>query len=563
MSIKKLFSACFFCILLCFVIGCKNKEGDTRHIANSPQDLEEKTSDLIGRYIDKAVKNNGQLDDSSIILTQPQIAKFLYKKNEFASIWCDNEQWLPEGDSLFHFIGNAQLCGLFPEDYHIEELETIRQQFIKDSLSKSDRKDALLWAKADMMLTDAFVQIVKDIKLGRLPQDSITLRKDSVLSEEFYLQQFTILKESGSFTNLINSLEPKHKGYQLLKEGIPKFLDSADYRQFTKVPYPEKDIKKFNRAIQKRLFEGGFIAFDSTAADSTQLANAIKLFQKKKGIAVDGRAGEGTVRMMNVNDREKFIRIAISMDKYKMLPEKMPRRYIWVNASSNYLEVIDSGKIKMTSKVICGKPKTRTPVLTSTITELITYPQWVPPQSIVTKEILPAVKRNPGYLARKGFSLIDSKGNEVDPYSVNWSKYNKTIPYKVVQGSGDANALGIMKFVFSNKYSVYLHDTNQRYLFGSAMRSLSHGCVRVQDWEKLALYILRNDSINTTEGNYSKIDSMQAWLQQKQKKSIPVRNKIPVYIRYFTCEGQKGGLVFYDDVYNEDKFLREKYFASK
>jgi murein L,D-transpeptidase YcbB/YkuD len=563
MSIKKSLYSSFFCVIICVAIACKNKEGSTKHIASTPEDLKEKTNDLIGRYIKKAAINNGRLDDSDIILTQPRLAKFLYEKNEFSSAWCDEEQWLPAGDSLFHFIETAQLCGLFPEDYHVKELTTIRQQFLNDSLSQKDRKDALLWAKADIMLTDAFVQIVKDVKLGRLPQDSITLRKDSVLSDDFYQEQFTVLQESGSLAKLITSLEPKHRGYQLLRDGIRTFLDSADYRQFTKVPYPETNINKFNRALQKRLYEGGFIAFDSIAADSIQLANAIKLFQKKKGIAVDGRAGEGTVRIMNVNDREKFIRIAISMDKYKMLPEKMPSRYIWVNVSSNYLQVIDSGKIKMTSKVICGKPKTRTPVLTSSITELITYPQWVPPQSIVTKEILPAVKRNPGYLARKGFSLVDSKGNEVDPYSVNWSKYNKTIPYRVVQGSGDANALGIMKFVFSNKYSVYLHDTNQRYLFGSAMRSLSHGCVRVQDWEKLALYILRNDSINTAGSNYSKIDSMQTWLQQKQKKSIPVRNKIPVYIRYFTCEGQKGGLVFYDDIYNEDKFLREKYFASK
>ena len=241
----------------------------------------------------------------------------------------------------------------------------------------------------------------------------------------------------------------------------------------------------------------------------------------------------------------------------------MPAKYIWVNVSSNYLQLIDSGKIKLTSKVICGKTKTQTPLLTSNITQLITYPQWVPPASIITKEILPGVKRDPGYLARKGFSLVDSKGNEVDPYSVNWAKYNKSMPYKVVQGSGDANALGIMKFVFNNKYSVYLHDTNQRYLFANSMRSLSHGCVRVQQWQDLAEYILRNDSINASGNNYTKIDSMQSWLQRKEKRSIAVQNPIPVFIRYFTCEAQNGRIVFYDDVYNEDKYLREKYFASK
>jgi murein L,D-transpeptidase YcbB/YkuD len=251
------------------------------------------------------------------------------------------------------------------------------------------------------------------------------------------------------------------------------------------------------------------------------------------------------------------------MDKYKMLPEKMPSKYIWVNLPSFQMQLMEDDTVKISSKIICGKPKTRTPLLTSNISELITYPQWVPPPSIIMKEILPAVKKNPGYLARKGFSLLDSKGEEVDPYSVDWSKYNKGIPYRVVQGSGDDNALGILKFVFSNKYSVYLHDTNQRYLFGQTTRTLSHGCVRVQEWEKLAFYILRNDSINSGGGVYAKADSMRSWLQKKQKHSIPIKNKIPVFIRYITCEGREGGIVFYDDIYENDKMLRGKYFASK
>ncbi len=550
-------SLCLFVLMACNNNG---EKGD--NIASTPEDLQQKAINLIKEFSEKAIANDGKLDDSTITLSQPHLAKLLYEKKSFEPIWCNKEEWLPAGDSLFNFIESSQLFGLFPEDYHLNQIKSIRQKFNADSLSKGDRKDAVLWSQADVMLTDAFVQIVKDIKLGRLPQDSITLRKDSVLSNGFYQQQLDGLLQSG-LVKTIQSLEPQHWGYHLLKAGIKKFLDSADYKQFTVVPYPEKNIAKFNTALQKRLYEGGFLAFDSVAADSTQLAEAIKQFQKKKGIAVDGRAGEGTVRMLNVNDREKFIRVAISMDKYKMLPEKMPSKYIWVNASANFLELIDNDQVKLTSKVICGKPKTRTPVLTSNITELITYPQWVPPPSIVLKEILPAVKKNPGYLARKGFSLVDSKGNEVDPYSVDWSKYSKGIPYRVVQGSGDANALGIMKFVFSNKYSVYLHDTNQRYLFANSMRSLSHGCVRVQEWEKLANYIIRNDSLNAGGKGYNRIDSVKSWLQKKQKKSIAVRNKMPVFIRYITCEGRNGNIVFYDDVYAEDKFLREKYFAAK
>lgn len=562
MNIYRLKYPFFIGIFVCLFVlaACKNKKEGS--IAGNSQELQKKTADLIRKFTENAISNDGKLEDSAIILNQARIVKLLYEKRSFALLWCQKGEWLPEGDSLFGFIESSQLFGLFPGDYHVSQLKSIRQKFFTDSFGKSDRKDAALWSKAEIMLTDAFIQIVKDVKLGRLPQDSITLRKDSVLSDNFYQEQLDALQQT-SFTKIIQALEPKQRGYHLLKAGIKKFLDSADYKQFTIVPYPGKDISKFKKALQKRLYEGGFISYDSVAADSAHLSDAVKLFQKKKSITVDGRAGEGTIRMLNVSDRERFIRIAISMDKYKMLPETMPSKYIWVNASSNFLELIENSEVRLTSKVICGKPNTRTPVLTSNISEIITYPQWVPPPSIIEKEILPAVKKNPGYLARKGFSLVDSKGNEVNPDSVDWSKYSKRIPYRVVQGSGDANALGILKFVFSNKYSVYLHDTNQRYLFANAMRSLSHGCVRVQEWEKLSNYILRNESFLNGGGENSKIDSVKIWLQKKQKRSIVLRNKVPVYIRYITCEGHNGEIVFYDDVYAEDKMLREKYFVTK
>ncbi len=550
-------------VYLFVLAACNSKAKKGEHIATTPQELQVKTSELIQSRAQYAAARGGKLNDSGLVLSQARLAIVLYEKRSFEPLWCNREKWLPAADSLFDFITSSQLFGLFPEDYHVKQIKEIRQRFINDSLAKNDRKDAALWSEADLLLTDAFVQIIRDVKLGRLPQDSITLRKDSVLADAFYVQQSDALQSNAALSAIVRSLEPQQRGYHLLKAGIKKFLDSAEHKQYTAVPSPGKDITKFNKALQTRLYEGGFIGFDSVLADSAQLAEAVKNFQKRKGMAVDGRAGEATVRMMNINDREKFIRIAISMDKYKMLPEKMPSKYIWVNASANFLELIDKNEVQFTSKVICGKPKTRTPLLTSNITELITYPQWVPPPSIISKEILPAVKKNPGYLAKKGFTLVDSKGEEVDPYSVDWSKYSKGIPYRVVQGSGDANALGIMKFVFSNKYSVYLHDTNQRYLFANSMRSLSHGCVRVQEWEKLAYYIIGNDSPNAGNENHTRIDSVKTWLHRKQKKSIAVRNKIPVYIRYITCEGRNGSIVFYDDVYAEDKLIRELYFASK
>ncbi len=545
------------CLLL--VASCKKsrkKPADT--IAQTPQELEQKATDLIAAYISDAIANKGKLEDS-IVLNDPRIVETIYEKTDNNPIWSSKEQWLPITDSLISFINQSRLWGLFPADYHENGLAAIRTRILNDSNAKSDRKDAALWSKADVMLTDAFIRIVKDVKLGRLPNDSISQRKDSILADDFFQQQLELFKGSISITSLLEPLEPKHQGYYSLKAGLKRFLDSADYRHFSTVPPAANDRYAFRRTLQTRLYEGGFIAFDSLMADSSELAEAIKKFQRRSDITVDGVAGEGTVRVLNTTDRDRFVRIAISMDRYKLLPEKMPAKYIWVNLPSFRLQVVDRDTVRFISKVVCGKARTRTPVLTSAINELITYPVWVPPPSIVAKEILPALKKSPGYLAKKGFSLLDAKGEEVDPYTVEWSKYNKAIPYRIVQGSGDANAMGVMKFVFGNKYSVYLHDTNQRYLFGNPVRTLSHGCVRVQDWHKLASYIIQNDRTV-----YQPVlDSLDVWLARKEKHSIPIRNKLPVFLRYFTCEGNDGRIIFYDDIYGEDKSLREKYFVGK
>jgi murein L,D-transpeptidase YcbB/YkuD len=553
-----------FVLFLSFTACNDRKQPPASDIVTLPEQLDEKVKDNNRDFLEFAGDNNGHIGDS-VFLTHLSLLQQVYGKKEFNAAWSSREQWKPLGDSMLRFVADAKLYGLFPEDYHFPELDTINKRFLNDKWGERDRGDAALWSRADVLLTDAFFRIVKDIKLGRLPKDSITLQKDSVLADDFYLKQWDMLAQSGSLSQVMQSLEPVHKDYQELKAGIRRFLDSTAGISFTFVPSRGRDSlskEAYKKALQRRLFETGFISNDSIPADSVTLAQAVKKFQKKQGITADGIAGEGTLRLLNLSDSEKFIRIAISLDKYKQLPDTMPSRYVWVNLPSYSMQLRENDTVKINSKIICGKPKTRTPLLTSSISEMITYPQWTVPNSIIVKEILPAAKKDPGYFAEKGFSLIDKDGNEIDPYAVEWSKYKKGIPYKVVQGSGDDNALGILKFNFNNKYAVYLHDTNQRYLFGQAVRSLSHGCVRVQEWQKLAYAILRYDNPDE-EKLEEKTDSLNTWLERKEKHGIGIRKRLPLFIRYFTCEGRNGDIYFYDDVYGEDKLLRERYFAGK
>ena len=489
----------------------------------------------------------------------------LYKQKTFSPQWSSSQKWLRQGDSLLLFIENAKLYGLFPSDYHWNQLLKLKNSFAADAFRDKETKDAASWARADLMLSDALISIFHDIKLGRLPNDSITLRKDSVLSQEFVSAKFNAAASGLSLDIIIPTLEPKHAGYRQLKDAVRNFLDSANFNSITPIIFPNKNRTELMAAVAKRLFETGYIDSLAMEPDSLKLAAILKKYQKDKKLTADGKIGAQTVRLLNLSDQEKFNRIAITMDRYKMLPDTMPKRYIWVNIPSYSLKLISDDTLVLTSKVVVGKPVTRTPVLTSAVSEMITYPQWTIPASIIEKEILPGIKKDTAYLTKKGYSLLNYKNEEVDPDSVDWTKYKKGIPYKVIQGSGDDNALGVLKFNFYNKYSVYLHDTNQRSFFGSDSRALSHGCVRVQEWEKMAFYIMNNEN-NAAGNNKAKpvpVDSLSHWLEIKEKHSIPIRSKVPVFIRYFTCEANNGQISFFEDIYGEDKKMSDLLFANK
>ncbi|HVZ55269.1 MAG TPA: L,D-transpeptidase family protein [Chitinophagaceae bacterium] len=560
-------AACLGALSLSWILGsCKShSRPKAREIVTSPEDIDARASDIISQAVEDAADNFGKLDDSTTLF-QPAATKYLYDQVSDAVKWSRQEHWLPVADSLFRFLGQARYYGLLPENYHLAQLASIRDRMARDTGGREDRKDAVLWARADLLSTDAFFQLLHDIRLGRLPNDSVTLRADTVLTGAFYYKKFQELIQAGSLRAMAQALEPDNADYRALKDAIPAFLDSARFGNYTFLAYPYKDSAVFVRDLLHRLNEEDSLVRDpDQPVDSLELARYLLRYQKKRGLTPDGKFGQQVLNALNNTDAEKFIRICISMDRYKKLPAHMPDRYIWVNLPGYYLEVRDSDSVVIQSRIVCGKPATRTPVLTSSIYNMVTYPQWTIPTSIIVKEILPGLKKDPGYLAKKGYSLLDGKGNEVDPYFVDWSRYTRGIPYKVIQGSGDDNALGVLKFNFGNKYAVYLHDTNQRYLFSRAVRSLSHGCVRVQNWDQVAGYILSCDSsaVFGARGRYLPSDTLRRWLERKEKHTIVVHNRLPLYIRYITCVARDGKVSFYDDVYGEDRRLRAYYTSTR
>ena len=558
----------FVILLLSLFISCKNKANKIlkeKELVLDPGTINSYVRENIKNSLAVALDSNGRINDSFKLFFF-KVTENYYQKNEYQPLWSDTGKWLPQAELLLSYLDTALFDGLFKEDYQFSRIKEIKRALDSDSIQ---RRDAVLWTKADILLTDAFMHIAGDLSQGRLQADSSSWKHDTSTYNRYFFTPLDQLKKGYALPGIFQSLEPSLKGYLDLKAGVKRFIDSMDTRPYTYLDYPYKsgvikDSLAFIKKLQLRLSESSVIEFNTTSPDSAQLATAIKKYQKVKKIPVDGKVSAGLLKLLNNTDVEKYNRIAVTLDRYKQLPDSLPKKYIWVNLPGYYLQVHDSDSVCFTSKIICGKSSTPTPQLISAISDLIIYPTWTVPESIIKKEMLPALKRNAGYLARKGLNLYNFKGEKIDPSTVNWARYSKGIPYKIQQGSGDDNALGVIKFNFQNPFAVYLHDTNQRYLFKNGMRSLSHGCVRVQEWEKLAFYIVRNDSTTLLPDTLKyNTDSITSWIANKEKHRVAVKFQIPLFIRYFSCEGMQGVIKFYDDIYGDDKRLKEKYFARK
>lgn len=538
-----------------FFFACKNaNKPPEKDVVSSTEQLTAHTSDNLRKLLRYADEHSARINDS-LKLNASGLVTSVYKNNNFQTVWRATDQWQPIADSLFRIVENAREYGLYPSDYNYTSLVFIRNKLLTDSLS---RRDAALWSRADILLTDAFFNIARHLKLGKLELDSISLRNDSLINDQYFLDHFTRSVNNKNIITSLHQLEPSYPEYAAIKKAIPGFLDSADFAPYTYLPYPYKDTLAFTRTLQKRLSEEGILMNNGSLIDSVTLSAAIMTYQNSKKIKPTGKISESLVRSLNNTDNEKFISIAITLDRYKLMPESPPKTYVLVNLPSFSLYVYDKDTLMLTSKTIVGSWKSKTPLLNSKISNFITYPQWTVPYSIIFKEMLPRIRKDINYLDKQRLMVVDKNDSVIDPYDINWEKLNnKNFPYLIRQREGDDNSLGVIKFNFVNKYSVYLHDTNTRNLFSRSSRALSHGCVRVQDWEALYQFLIRSDTARFP------VDTLNAWFSRQEKHTITGFPKVPLFIRYFTVEGKSGRLKFYSDIYGYDRMLRHKYIAGK
>jgi len=306
--------------------------------------------------------------------------------------------------------------------------------------------------------------------------------------------------------------------------------------------------------IRKRLYLSGDLqgceADRSTLYDSC-LVDAVKRFQKRNGQSADGVIGKGTRNILRQSLGQILTKMQLNLDRIKMMKRRGAGRHIMINIPAFRLYFYDNGQIFQTMKVITGKKKHPTPVFSDTVETVVLNPYWNVPKSIIQKEMIPKLLRNSNAMARQGIEIRNGWGSDakkISASSVNWSqyRYSKTVPYRFAQVPGYKNALGKVKFLFPNKFSVYMHDTPTKHLFKRRARAYSHGCIRLEKpRELIKTFADFNPNLD--------YDRAQKILKGKKQSYFQVEH-VPVDVTYLTAWVDPSGVFqMRGDIYGYDK----------
>ena len=275
------------------------------------------------------------------------------------------------------------------------------------------------------------------------------------------------------------------------------------------------------------------------------LTEAVKRFQARHGLPETGTVGKQTIEALNVPVKQRIRQLAASLDRLQGMGFTFGQRYVVVNIPAAVAEAVEDGKVTRRYITVVGKTDRPSPTLTTTITAVNLNPTWTAPLSIVKKDIIPKMRKDPGYAARMKMKVLDSAGNEVDARSVDWNA-DRAPSYTIRQDSGDSNALGNVRIDMPNSHAVYMHDTNHRNLFNNDYRFASSGCTRVRDVRDLAAWILKD---NAGWGR----KEIDAEIATQKRTTVRLKHAIPVAWIYLTgWASADGTIAFRNDVYGLD-----------
>ena len=478
-----------------------------------------------------------------------KLTRQFYQNHGDEPAWIRDRKPLPQMDDLIAALQAADREGLDPALYNLSVLSAKRQEAGRGFLTTKGFDPAEA-SKLDVWLTYLYINYASDLSHGLAdlsradPSWKMRDKKIDLLSQ---LQKAV---DDNRVRASLDELVPRHPQYVSLRDALAKYRDIAKNGGWQPLPgglklKPGQSSPEVP-ALAKRLavtgdYQGGI---DPNRTDyNVELQEAVKRFQRRHGLEPDGTVGPAVVTRMNVPVERRISEIALNLERWRWLPQELGPRHIFVNLPEFRLEVWDQKTVPLSMRVVVGKKDTPTPIFADDMTYLVFSPYWNVPPDIAKNETLPSALKDPAFLQRTNMEVVDKSGNPVDPSSVDLEDAKE---YRFRQRPGAANSLGLVKFMFPNSFNVYLHDTPADSLFARATRSYSHGCVRVEQPEKLAQYVLGDQAEWTPE-------RISEAMHAGQERTVKLSSPLPVYLGYWTARVAADGILqFRDDMYGID-----------
>jgi murein L,D-transpeptidase YcbB/YkuD len=502
----------------------------------------------------RAMAAKGQLGNSRGPGAYREQVKKLYESAQFVPLWIKGGEPTPQATYLIEALRASRLKGLNPSDYEVESLATTSRSLKGAS--------TLAQASFDAALTQSTMQYISDLRVGRVNPKHLKVDID-VQSKKYDLPEFIARQvvSAGNIQSVLDQIEPPYAGYRRIENTLKQYLDLAAGGDGAKVPAGARTIAPGDpyagtAELADRLHllgdlpqSGGFNTYKGA------LVEGVEHFQARHGLAADGKLDAATLRELNTPLAERVQQIDDALERWRWMPTEFQQPPVLVNIPEFRLRAYnDNHQLALSMNVVVGKAApTQTPVFTNDIKFIVFRPYWSVPPGILRRTVIPGILKSSGYLARERFEVTDASGKIVSPNDdlVAGLRSGK---YFVRQKPGPTNALGLIKFMFPNTYSVYLHSTPSTELFSRSRRDFSSGCIRLGKPAELASFLLRNQ-----------LDGQQPWtvaLVQKamdsgtDNRQVNLAVKIPVLILYVTAVAEEDGTVhFFDDIYGHDKRL--------
>jgi murein L,D-transpeptidase YcbB/YkuD len=484
------------------------------------------------------------------------LVRSFYEGRGYRPAWVEDGS-LTQADVLIRAIEETYGDGLTPAYYHLKLIRSLTARVKKGLIS-----DGARLADLDVLLTDAFITLGCHLSGGCV--DPVTIRsqwfaKRSTVDVASILEQAL---EKKRIREAVMKLRPQQASYDRLRQALAVYRSLLMRGEWPRVSggrlLRRGSLSHRVAELKRRLAASGEIAYAVTNGANvfdTGLEEAVMSFQKRHGLNADGIVGRETLNALNVPLKRRIRQIELNMERLRWILGNVEQRSIVVNIANFELYVVENGKSVLSMKVVVGKPYLDTPVFTAKMTYLIINPSWNVPDSIARKEILKEIRKDPDYLTKENIQVLKGWGSreeEIDPREIDWSGIiPENLPYRFRQEPGPLNPLGRIKFMFPNKFNVYLHDTPARGLFSSNVRAFSHGCTRIEKPLELAEYVLRDDPTWTRE-------KLLAAINEGTEQKINIAHPLNVHFLYLTTWVDEGGtLQFRNDIYGRDKLLDE------